>query len=130
MLAGKSMDWKRSPLLILVVMALTMSSCSGGEPAPDLSEAGREGRTVALDRGCAACHGENGEGGVGPGWLGLFGSTVALESGESVLADDDYLRRAIVDPDSQVVAGSSISMPVTNLSEREVEALIAYIKEL
>jgi cytochrome c oxidase subunit 2 len=117
-------------LIISLGMALALSSCSGGEPAPDLSEAALEGRAVALDRGCAACHGEDGEGGVGPGWLGLFGSTVELESGDSVLADDAYLRRAIVDPDSEVVAGSSISMPVTNLSDREVEALIAYIKEL
>ena len=130
MIVGNFVDWKRSPLLLLVGIALALSACSGGEPALDLSEAGQEGRAVALDRGCAACHGENGEGGVGPGWLGLFGSTVVLESGESVVADDAYLRRAIVDPASQVVAGSSISMPVTNLSEREVEALIAYIKEL
>ncbi len=117
-------------MILLVVIALALSACSGGEPAPDLSEAAREGRAVALDRGCAACHGENGEGGVGPGWLGLFGSTVGLEGGASVPADDAYLRRAIVDPDSEIVAGSSISMPVTNLSDREVEALIAYIKEL
>jgi cytochrome c oxidase subunit 2 len=121
---------KRSIAIILLGTLLVLSACSGGEPAPDLSAAAQEGRAVALDRGCAACHGENGEGGVGPGWLGLFGSTVDLEDGGSVLADDAYLRRAIFDPDSEVVAGSTISMPVTNLSEREVEALIVYIKEL
>ena len=124
------MERKRSALIILLGIALALSACSGGEPASDLSAAAREGRAVALDRGCAACHGEKGEGGVGPGWRGLFGSAVELEGGASVLADDAYLRQAIVDPDSEVVAGSTISMPVTNLSDREVEALIAYIKEL
>ncbi len=111
-------------------LVLAAAACGGSEPDLDLSDAAREGREVALNRGCAACHGEDGEGGVGPTWQGLFGSMVALEGGGSTTADDAYLRRAIVDPDAEVVAGVTISMPVNNLSDREVEALIAYIKEL
>jgi hypothetical protein len=55
---------------------------------------------------------------------------VELEGGGSVVADVDYLRRSIVEPDAEVVAGSSISMPVTNLTDAEIDGVIAYIEEL
>jgi cytochrome c oxidase subunit 2 len=77
-----------------------------------------------------ACHGNNGEGGIGPAWIGLAGSEVALEDGSTVIADAEYLRRSIVDPDSQIVAGYTIRMPKTELTESEVAALVAYIEEL
>ncbi len=113
-----------APVLAAV---LALGACGGGAGLSDLAEQGRE---ISQTRGCAACHGEDGQGDVGPSWLGLFGSTVELEGGGTVLADTDYLRRAIVEPDAEIVAGFTISMPVTNLSEDEIAALIAYIEEL
>ena len=116
-------------LLAVCVIVATIVAC-GGDSGPQLSELAAEGREIAQSRGCAACHGQEGEGDIGPPWVGLAGATVQLDGGESVVADSLYLRRAIVDPDAEVVAGVSISMPVTNLSDREVDALIAYIEEL
>ena len=94
------------------------------------SEVAAEGQTVFQAHGCAACHGENGEGDIGPALKGVFGSEVVLEDGSSVETDEAYLRRAILEPDAEVVAGFTISMPISNLTGAEVDALIAYIKEL
>ena len=114
----------------MIAVALIVSACGGSEPALELSELAASGREIVLTRGCAACHGEDGAGDIGPSWQGLLGSIVELEGGGSVTADVEYLRRSIVEPDAEVVAGSTISMPVTGLTEDEVDAVIAYIEEL
>ncbi|MCP4309279.1 MAG: cytochrome c [bacterium] len=115
----------------LAVVALALGGCSSSsEPTTDLSPLATEGQEVSLSRGCSACHGDNGEGVVGPAWQGLAGSTVALEGGDTVVADKEYLRRAMVDPQAEIVADVTIMMPVTDLSENEIVALIAYIEEL
>jgi cytochrome c oxidase subunit 2 len=55
---------------------------------------------------------------------------VALEDGSEVVADREYLRRSIIDPAADVVAGYSVAMPVMNLDDDEVDALVAYIEAL
>ncbi|MDX2344439.1 MAG: cytochrome c [Acidimicrobiia bacterium] len=124
------MNWSTRVVGALAVVALFVSGCGGSAPTRELSEEAAAGREVALSRGCSACHGENGEGSVGPAWEGLAGSTVALEGGGAVVADTEYLRRALVDPQAEIVEGTTIEMPVTALSEAEIVALIAYIEEL
>ena len=114
----------------LAVVTLVLGACGSAEPDRNLSEVAELGREVALSRGCSACHGENGEGGVGPAWVGLAGSTVALEGGGAVVADAEYLRRSMVDPQADIVEGVTITMPGNDLSEPEITALIAYIEEL
>ncbi len=117
-------------LLLGLAALLVLAGCGSAEPDRDLSPQAAVGREVALDRGCAACHGANGEGGVGPEWIGLAGSTVELEGGGAVVADAAYLRRSIVDPEAEIVAGMTVRMPVTELSASDVDALVAYIEEL
>jgi cytochrome c oxidase subunit 2 len=119
-------NWHGIAAGLVVVPVLLLESCGGA----GLSPLAAQGQEIAQASGCAACHGEDAEGDIGPTWHGLAGSTVELEDGRTVIADADYLRRAIVDPDAEIVAGVSIKMPVTNLSEVEVDALIAYIEEL
>ncbi len=116
--------------LVLAVIAVAATSCGNAEPDRDLSPRAAEGRAIALDKGCAACHGDNGEGGVGPAWVGLAGSDVELADGSVVRANREYLRLAIVEPESQILAGVTIAMPKTSLTDDEVDALIAYIEEL
>jgi cytochrome c oxidase subunit 2 len=112
-------------------------ACGGDDDAAeppstaDLSPEALEGSTLARDLGCAACHSVDGGRSTGPGWAGLAGSEVQLEGGETVVADRAYLERAIVDPRSQVVAGYASIMPTTfELSDEEVDRLIAYIEAL
>lgn len=92
--------------------------------------------------GCNACHSLDGTVVVGPSWQGLFGSERPLESGETVVADDAYLRNSILNPHEQLVEGFPASMPQNyeeQFAEEEakydaeidiVEDLIAYIRSL
>ncbi|MGF1665347.1 MAG: c-type cytochrome [Acidimicrobiia bacterium] len=113
----------------VALCALILAAC-GGEETVELSPAAIEGRQIAGDLGCAACHGVDGQGGVGPAWVGLAGSEVELADGSVVLADTEYLRRSITDPEAEVVAGYTTKMPENTLSDDQVDAVVAYIEEL
>ena len=61
---------------------------------------------------------------------GVFGSQVRLTSGQTVTADEAYLRESIVDPQAKVVAGYQPVMPTykDQIGEAELFDLIAYLK--
>ncbi|MCU1369295.1 MAG: cytochrome subunit [Ilumatobacteraceae bacterium] len=114
------------------VLAACGSDGGSAAPAAPLSAAGQNGRQVAKEQGCISCHTADGEKGTGPTWQGLAGSTVTLEDGTEVTADDAYLRDAIVRSRGQVVEGYPNIMPVYEgeLSEAELDDLIAYLHDL
>ncbi len=78
--------------------------------------------------GCITCHGT----GKAPPFVGLYGSTVRLEGGQTVTADDAYIRQSILDPSSQIVLGYKPIMPTFQgqISEDQILEVIAYIKSL
>lgn len=89
------------------------------------------GERIRTQQGCLACHAVDGVlQQPGPNWKGLFGKERVLTGGETVLADEEYIRSAIVDPWGQIVEGYGKVMPPQNLQEPEIEAVIAYIKSL
>ena len=55
---------------------------------------------------------------------------VPLEGGGTVKMDEAYIKTAIQNPNSQIHAGFPPSMPVTPLSDKEIEGVIEYIKTL
>ena len=89
-----------------------------------------QGRELAQSRGCAACHSVDGKPGIGPTWKGLYGKTESLAGGATVQVDDAYLKESILLPNAKVVQGFAPVMPPQALSDQEVAALIAYIKEV
>ncbi len=108
-----------------------------GEQAASAQGAGGDlaarGAQVAQQYGCIGCHSVDGSATVGPTWKGLFGKTETLEDGRTVTVDEEYLRRSILEPGAEIVKGYPNVMPNTykdQLSEEELEALIAYIKSL
>jgi mono/diheme cytochrome c family protein len=118
----------------LVLAAATpivgLAACGGDDSGADrlgLSDEARRGAELADDNGCSACHRS---GAVGPRWDGLYGSTVELDDGTTVVADEAYLIRAITDPGAEIVAGFSVTMPDNDLSDDEVAAIVAYLREL
>jgi cytochrome c oxidase subunit 2 len=83
-------------------------------------------------RGCAQCHTIDGKAGTGPTWKGLYGKHVKMTDGSSVLADDNYIRESILDPQAKIVAGFDPVMSTYKglVSDDEITALIEFIKSL
>ncbi|RJP82571.1 MAG: cytochrome c oxidase subunit II [Candidatus Zixiibacteriota bacterium] len=90
------------------------------------------GERLYTSRGCINCHSLDGTPGNGPSMLGVFGSRVQLTDGTSVIADENYVRESILEPQAKIVAGYQPIMPTyqTILRDEEVNALIAYLKTL
>ncbi|HXJ35175.1 MAG TPA: cytochrome c oxidase subunit II [Candidatus Eisenbacteria bacterium] len=89
------------------------------------------GEGIFRAQGCGTCHRADGSG-QGPALQGVFGKTVMLASGQTLTADEGYLRESILDPNAQIVAGYKSVMPTFQglLSEEDVMRLIAYVKSL
>jgi cytochrome c oxidase subunit 2 len=109
---------------------------SGGGAANANASAGAvpvatAGEGLFQDLGCATCHrGESGA--LGPALAGVFGSKVHLQSGETIVADESYLRESILNPQAKIVAGYQPVMPTFKgqVSEENLLQLITYIKTL
>jgi cytochrome c oxidase subunit 2 len=102
-------------------------SATPGMPAtPDALIA--QGKALAQSKGCVACHTVDGSPGVGPTWKGLYGKTETMASGSTELVDDAYLKDFILNPSKRVVKGFAPIMPKVDLSDDELNSLIAYIK--
>lgn len=119
--------------LLLPGMILILVSV-GCAPEADPDASPQElGAAVAERAGCLACHTTDGRASTGPTWQGLFGSEVALDDGRTVIADDEYLERSIIDPMVEVVDGYQPVMPTgfgDRLNDEEIEALVEYIRSL
>ena len=117
-----------------VALSFAVTACAGGTnevaPPDDLSLAGQAGWQAAASNGCMSCHGRDGVGGTGPGWVGLAGSTRQLVDGTQLVADRDYLVRALVDPHAERVDGYSILMPTVDLTDEEIDSIIDYLEEI
>lgn len=81
--------------------------------------------------GCASCH-AGGPQQRGAKLEGIFGKEVKLVGGQTVIADDNYIRNSILNPASQVVEGFQPIMPTFKgqVTEEQLNALVAYIKSL
>ena len=90
------------------------------------------GERVVKGAGCLNCHAVDGKGKIGPNLRGLYGSKVPLEGGQSVTADEEYLRESIVDPGAKVVKGYPNVMPTfkTSMPPDDVRATVEYLKTL
>jgi cytochrome c oxidase subunit 2 len=91
------------------------------------------GQRLFTELACITCHKEPGDAtGRGPTLHGLFGSTVPLADGRSVVADDNYLRESIMNSQAKVVRGYQPIMPPYQgmVTEESLMQLIAYIKTL
>ena len=84
-------------------------------------------------KGCIACHTIDGSARVGPTFLHDAGSRITLESGESIVVDEAYLRESIELPRAKSRPGYPPAMPAeyaTLLSDQEKADLVAYIMTL
>jgi cytochrome c oxidase subunit 2 len=82
---------------------------------------------------CATCHKATLPGVMlGPSLVGLFGRPVQLQNGETVIADEAYIRESILNPAAKLVAGYQPLMPTYRgqVSEEGLVQLISYIRSL
>lgn len=91
----------------------------------------QDGEALYAKFGCGACHAGTSQV-AAPKLGGIFGTRVRLQGGATVTADEAYLRKSILDPRADIVAGYAPIMPsYASLADAsDVEALIAYVKSL
>lgn len=132
----------------LTVASLAGVWLFGGVPQGQVTEASvpmgfdeamaARGAQLFQQYGCTACHTVTGEPGVGPTLRGVYGHRVRLSDGTQVLADEEYIRQSILNPDAQIVSGYSSGVMSTaiapHLSEirqtNNITALVEYIKSI
>jgi cytochrome c oxidase subunit 2 len=91
----------------------------------------QEGEKLFQSLACITCHRADSQG-RGPRLEGLFGRTVRLANGETIVADADYIRESILNPTAKVVEGYQPIMPTFQglVTEDSVMQLVAYIQSL
>ena len=101
-----------------------------GEAGASLSpvDAGAE---LFAGLGCAACH-DGRPNAQGPNLAGVFGALQPLTTGEEILADENYVRESILNPQARVVAGYAPVMPSYRgmVTDSRITSLIAYLKSI
>ena len=121
--------WLKFSVVALVAILGACSSSSSSAPV-DLSPEAAAGREISINAGCASCHGADGNGNVGPKWIGLADSEVTLSDGTVVTADDDYLYTSIKEPGAMKRRGAVGIMPSNKLTDQEIASIIVYIRAL
>ncbi|HEB26205.1 MAG TPA: c-type cytochrome [Porticoccus sp.] len=89
-----------------------------------------QGQQLAQNRGCIACHSVDGSKSLGPGWLGLYGTTETLSDGATLSVDAPYIKESIVNPSAKIVRGYPPVMVAYEFSEEQLSAITAYIQSL
>lgn len=100
---------------------------SEGTTSPSLAQ---YGFARFRELGCSGCHAA-GSTVHAPSLRGLIGREVHLQDGRTIVADENYIRDSILLPRKDVVAGFDPVMPsfAGQVSEEDIQALIAYIRE-
>jgi cytochrome c oxidase subunit 2 len=96
-------------------------------------EKGGLGLTLMEARGCLGCHSMDGSKKIGPTFKGLYGSQVTVVTGGKeriITSDEEYLRKSILEPGSDIVKGYQNIMPALPVTKEELDAIIQYLKTL
>jgi len=100
------------------------------QEGPQPGDPAQRGKLLFQQYGCQGCH-QQGQL-AAPRLENLLGSPVTLESGRTVVADEDYIRRSIVNPNADIVAGFQALMPgyEGRLNEEQILDLTAYVRTM
>jgi cytochrome c oxidase subunit 2 len=90
-----------------------------------------QGEKLFQKYACNTCH-TNDASARGPVLVGLYGTPVTLSNDQTVVADDNYIRESILNPQGQIVKGFGPIMPTFQgqVNEEDLLKLLAYIKSL
>ncbi len=100
--------------------------------APDGQSLVAQGKQLYTSRACNTCHSVDGSANVGPTLQNLYGHEVTLSDGSTVMADENYLRESILNPQAKITQGFQPVMPTFQglVNDRQLDALVAYLKSL
>jgi cytochrome c oxidase subunit 2 len=105
-----------------------LSGSTAGEPAEET------GRKLFESMRCDTCHKEANDspGARGPALAGLLGRQIVLKDGNTIVANEDYVRESILKPMAKVVKGFDPIMPTYEgqLGEEQILQILAYLKTL
>jgi len=91
----------------------------------------QNGERLFASLSCSACHNTRPDA-RGPNLANVYGSKLTLSNGQAQLADEGFIRDAILNPSQHVTEGYAPIMPTYQgqISEDGVIALVEYIKQL
>ncbi len=121
---------KRQGSLIAILVVTCLAACSQDSASTESQTPAERGMAFVTANACTACHALDGTRGIGPSWVGIYGTTRTFKDGRSANVDDAYLRRAMLDPAADVVEGFESVMVPAPVSEAQIADIIALIKEL
>lgn len=97
---------------------------------------GAEGFEIMKVNGCNACHSSDGSKIVGPSYLNLYGEqqTIIRDRKEiTVTVDDEYIKRAIFEPNIEIVKGYPAGLMQSysgKISDEDIAKIVEYLKSL
>ncbi len=96
-----------------------------------------EGFTILKENGCLACHSLDGSKLLGPSLRGFWGKertvTVKGEGDQTKIANEEYIKDAIYNPNKEVVKGFSKGLMQSYeeiISEDQIDQIIEYLKTI
>ena len=91
----------------------------------------QDGERLFASLSCNACHNPRADS-RGPNLANVYGSLLTLSTGQTITADDAYLRQSILNPSAHNIQGYAPIMPTYQgqISEEGVIALVEYLKNL
>lgn len=107
------------------------------KPEKEAEASVQMGEQLVGQYACGTCHSTDGsEGGIGPTWKGILGTTTQGVNAEgetiTITKDEDYIRESIINPSAKKMEGyeNGVMAPFDYLSNTEIESLVLYIKSL
>jgi len=120
-MAGESVKVRRRWIVPILALMHVGAADAIGEEA--------QGAALFKSEHCADCHKDTSSR-IAPTLVGLYTSRVLLSDGTTVTADETYIRESIKSPKAKIVSGYKGIMPVVQLTDDQIDALVAYIKTL
>ncbi len=103
----------------------------------EMAKIEKEAGNITPERGqaiyngnCKSCHTLDGNRLVGPSFKGLWQKERILADGTKTVADENYVRNSILNPNDQVVKTYPAAMPVQEYNDAEIQSIIEYLKTI
>jgi cytochrome c oxidase subunit 2 len=102
-----------------------------GPKKPDDLTVEQWGEKLFAQNNCNTCHSRDGSKSPGPTFKGVYGrqESICQPSSLSIKIDESYMKESIQKPQAKIVCGfTTTQMPQFSLSDRQIDALISYLK--